>query len=139
MHSLGFPSGSVGKKSACNARDVGLIPGSGKSTGGGHGNPLQCSCLENPMNRVAWQATVCRVAKTRTGLKSLTVHVCVVLFLTVIINVCFVLYFPTHEIYLSKQAYENVLYTHKYPRDQASSVTSSLNAKYSELQKECLT
>ena len=42
--------------------DVGLIPGLGKSSGGGHGNPLQYSCLENPMDREAWQATVHRVA-----------------------------------------------------------------------------
>ena len=88
MHSLGFPSGSVGKISACNARDVGLIPGSGRSTGGGHGNPLQCSCLENPMDRGAWQATVHRVAKSWTGLKCQTRHTRVFLFFTVIINVC---------------------------------------------------
>ena len=47
-------------------RDVGLIPGLGRSPGEGHGNPLQYSCLENPMNRGAWQATVCRVAKSWT-------------------------------------------------------------------------
>ena len=44
----GFPCGSDGKESACNAGDLGLIPGSGRSTGGSHGNPLQYSCLENP-------------------------------------------------------------------------------------------
>ena len=43
---------------AGDARDVGSIPGLGRSPGGGHGNPLQCSCLENPMDRGAWQATV---------------------------------------------------------------------------------
>ena len=43
-----FPSGSVGKESACNARDMGLIPGLGRSLGGGHGNPFQQPCLENP-------------------------------------------------------------------------------------------
>ena len=48
---------------------MGLIPGSGRSLGGGHGNPLQYSCLENPMDRGAWWATVHRVAKSRTGLK----------------------------------------------------------------------
>ena len=47
-------------------RDIGLIPGSGKSPGGGHGNPLQYSCLKNPMGRGAWQATVHRVAKSQT-------------------------------------------------------------------------
>ena len=44
----GFPRDSDGKESACNARDLGLIPGLGRSPGGGHGNPLQYSCLENP-------------------------------------------------------------------------------------------
>ena len=46
----GFPGGSDGKASACNAGDLGSIPGSGKSPGEGHGNPLQHSCLENPMD-----------------------------------------------------------------------------------------
>jgi len=55
---MGFPGGSDGIKSACNAGDLGLIPGLGRSPGGGHGNPLQYSCLENPMDREAWQATV---------------------------------------------------------------------------------
>ena len=45
---LGFPAGSGGKESACNMGDLGLIPGLGRSPGGGHGNPLQYSCLENP-------------------------------------------------------------------------------------------
>ena len=45
---LGFPGGSVGKESTCNVGDLGLIPGLGRSPGGGHGNPLQYSCLENP-------------------------------------------------------------------------------------------
>ena len=52
---LGFPCGSVGNESVCNMRDLGLIPGSGRSPGGGYGNPLQYSCLENPMGRGAWQ------------------------------------------------------------------------------------
>ena len=45
---LGFPGGSEGKESTCNERDLGSIPGLGRSPGGGHGNPLQYSCLENP-------------------------------------------------------------------------------------------
>ena len=45
---VGFPGGSDGKESACNAGDLGLVPGLGRSAGGGHGNPLQYSCLENP-------------------------------------------------------------------------------------------
>ena len=55
---IGFPSGSDGKESACNAGDVGSIPGSGGFTGEGNGNPLQYSCLENSMDRGAWWATV---------------------------------------------------------------------------------
>ena len=55
---LSFPGGSDGKESACNAGDLRLIPGLGRSSGEGNGNPLQYSCLENPMDGVAWQATV---------------------------------------------------------------------------------
>ena len=55
-----------GKESACNAGDPGLIPGLGRSPGEGNGNPLQYSCLENPMDRGAWWATVCRVAESDT-------------------------------------------------------------------------
>ena len=51
---LGFPGGSDGKVTACNARDPGSIPGSGKSPGEGNGNPLQYSCLENSMDGRAW-------------------------------------------------------------------------------------
>ena len=65
----GFPGRSVGKESTCNAGDLGLIPGLGRSPGGGHGNPPQYSCLENPMDRGAWGATVHRVAKSRTRRK----------------------------------------------------------------------
>ena len=66
---LSFPSGSMGKESSCQAGDESLIPGSGRSPGGGHGNPLQYSCLENPMERGAWLATVHRVTKSQTQLK----------------------------------------------------------------------
>ena len=65
------------KESVCNARsaeDVSLIPESGRSPGGGHGNPVQYSCLENLMDREAWQATAPRVAKSRTQLKKLNMH-----------------------------------------------------------------
>ena len=54
----GFPGGSEDKVSACNAGDLGSIPGLGRSPGEGNDNPLQYSCLENPMDRGAWQATV---------------------------------------------------------------------------------
>ena len=53
----GSPGGSDGKESACNAGDLGLIPGLGGSPGGGHGSPPQCSCLGNPLDRGAWWAT----------------------------------------------------------------------------------
>ena len=65
------------KESACNAGaagDTGSIPGSGRSPGGGHGNPLQYSCLENPMDSAAWWATVHGVAKSQTRLKRLSPH-----------------------------------------------------------------
>ena len=67
--SKGFPGGSAGKESACNAGDMGFIPGSGRSPGGGNSNPLQYSCLDNPMDRGAWWATVHGVTKSQTRLK----------------------------------------------------------------------
>ena len=60
--------GSDGKESTCNAGDPGSIPGSGSSVGEGNGYPLQCSCLENSMDRGAWWATAHGVAKSRTQL-----------------------------------------------------------------------
>ena len=75
--SRSFPGGTRGKELACNAkdvRDVGSIPGSGRSPGGGHGNPLQYSCLENSTDREALRATVHRVAKSWTQLKRLTTY-----------------------------------------------------------------
>ena len=58
MHSMGFPVGSDDKESACNARDLGSIPGLRRFHGEGNGCPLQNSCLENSMDRVAWWARV---------------------------------------------------------------------------------
>ena len=55
---LGFPGGSDDKGSACHAGDLASVPGLGRSLGGGHGNPLQNSCLESPRDRGAWQTTV---------------------------------------------------------------------------------
>ena len=69
---MGFPGGSEVKVSACNVGDLGSIPGSGRSPGEGNGNPLQYSCLENPMDRGAWRATVHGVAKSRTRLSDFT-------------------------------------------------------------------
>ena len=69
----GFPGGTVGKEST-KAGDAGSIPGSGRSPGVGKSKPLQYPCLENPMNRGAWQASVHRVAKTQAG-PSMHAHV----------------------------------------------------------------
>ena len=63
---MGFPGGSNGKESACIAGDPGSIPGSGRVPGEGNGNPLQYSCLENPMDREVWEAAVYEVAKSWT-------------------------------------------------------------------------
>ena len=72
---LGFPGGTVVKNPSANAgdkRDPGLIPGLRRSLGGRHGNPLEYSCLENPMDRGAWWATVHRVIKSQKRLKGLS-------------------------------------------------------------------
>ena len=63
---FGFPAGPDGKESSCSAGDLGSIPGLGRSPGGGHGDPLQYSCLETPRDRGAWRATVHGVAKNET-------------------------------------------------------------------------
>ena len=62
-HMLGFPRSSFGKESDCHAGGLGLIPGLGRSLGEGNGNPLQDSCLGNPMDRGTWRATVHRIAR----------------------------------------------------------------------------
>ena len=77
LHFWGFPFGSVGKESTCNAGDagdVGLIAGLCRSPGRGHGNPHQYSCLENPMDRGAWWATVHRLAESETTEHAGTPH-----------------------------------------------------------------
>ena len=71
---LGFPGGSDGKESACPVGDPDLIPGSERSPGGGQGNPLQYSCLENPMDRGVRRAAVHKVTQSRTRLKQLSLH-----------------------------------------------------------------
>ena len=70
--SLGFPGSSVVKDLPANAGDMGWIPRWGRSAGGGYGNPLQYSCLENPMGKGAWQAIVHGVAKSQTQLSTHT-------------------------------------------------------------------
>ena len=69
---VGFPGGSEVKASACSVGDLGSIPGSGRSPGEGNGSSLQYSCLENPMDRGAWRATVHGVAKSQTWLSDFT-------------------------------------------------------------------
>ena len=69
-----FPGGSDGKESACNAGDLGSMPGLGRSLGEGNGNPLQYSCLENPMDRGAWWAVVPGVTKSQTRLMDKHFH-----------------------------------------------------------------
>ena len=66
LHQFSFPGGSEVKVSACNAGDLGSIPGLGRSPGEGNGNPLQYSCPENPMGGGAWWATVHGVTKSWT-------------------------------------------------------------------------
>ena len=68
---VGFPGSSLVKTPPANAGDAGSTPGSGRSPGGGNGNPLQYSCLENPMDRGAWRATVPRVTKSQRQLSNL--------------------------------------------------------------------
>ena len=63
---MGFPNGSVGKESACNAGEPGSVPGLRRSPEEGNGNPLQYSCLEKTMDRGAWQATAHGVTKSQT-------------------------------------------------------------------------
>ena len=65
MH-VNLPYSSVGKESACSAGDLGSIPGLGRSSREGNGNPLQYSCLENPMDRGAWRAVIHEVTESRT-------------------------------------------------------------------------
>ena len=69
LHARIFPGGSVVKNLPANARDTGSIPGLGRSLGEGNGNPLQCSCLENPRDGGAWWAAIYGVARSQTRLK----------------------------------------------------------------------
>ena len=63
---MGLPTWFIGEEFTCSAGDSGSISGTGRSPGGGNGNPLQCSCLENPMHRGTWGAIVRGVAKSQT-------------------------------------------------------------------------
>ena len=72
---IGFSDGSDGKEPACNADDLGLIPGSGRSLGEGNGNPLQYSYLENPMDGEAWQSTPHGIAELNTTERDTHIYV----------------------------------------------------------------
>ena len=77
IRTMGFPGGASGKEPTCQCRKCKshrFNLGSGRSPGGGHGNPLQYSCLENTMDRVAWKTTVLGVAKSPTQLKTLCIQ-----------------------------------------------------------------
>ena len=87
---LGLPTWLIGNESPANAGDLGSIPGSGRPPGGGNGNPLQYSCLENPTFRGAWWATVHGVTESQTRL-SLHTHIAPVL--------CLVFFFFALEVY----------------------------------------
>ena len=75
----GFPGGSDGKASTCNVGDLGLTSGSGRSPGKGNGNSLQLTCLQNPMDRGTWQATVHGVAQSWTQLSDFTFFLTMIL------------------------------------------------------------
>ena len=75
MYTWGFSGSSVSEESACNSGDWGSIPGPGIAPGEGNGNPLWYSCLENPMDRGAWQATVHGVARVGHVLVTKPLHV----------------------------------------------------------------
>ena len=105
IHIDGFPGGSDSKESACNAGELGSIPGLGGSPGEGNGNPLQYSCLENPMDGGAWWATVCRVARSWTQLTDFTftfmdgwmekyTSVCVCVCVCECFHICFLAFCP---------------------------------------------
>ena len=85
---MGFPGDSTVKNLPAmqETQETGSVPGSGRSPGGGHGNPLQYSCLETPMDRGAWWATVHGVARSQTRLKDLSVHACKYLYALVSIR-----------------------------------------------------
>ena len=72
VYRMGLPWWLNGKEFPCNVGDVGSIPGSGRPPGGGHGNLLQCSCLEHPMDRGSWKAIIYGVSRSQTQLSTHT-------------------------------------------------------------------
>ena len=93
LYNWNFLGGSAVKESSCNTGDKGLIPGWERSPGEGNGNPLQYSCLGNPMGRGVWQATVQRVPQSQTWLKQLSTYARV----CVCVCVCVCIYIVRHK------------------------------------------
>ena len=94
-----YPGGAKEPAGHCRRlRDLGLIPGSGRSPGGGHGNPLQYYCLENPMDRGAWWDTVHGVAKSQTCLKQLSTHT----YMQWIVRIIIIIYFLNYMLAIDK-------------------------------------
>ena len=96
---LGFPVCSDSKESTFNARDQGSIPGSGRSHGEGNGYPFQYCCLENPMDRGAWWATVHGIAKSW---KNWVTFTCMWIILTPLLLIKIILAMPYHVIFINK-------------------------------------
>ena len=104
---LGFPGGTSGKEPAGDIKDVGSIPSSRGAPGGGHGNPVQYSCLENPMDRGAWQTTVHGVTKSladyspwghkESDTAEVTYHTCTYIF--IYLNMCVLRCFSRVQLY----------------------------------------
>ena len=109
----GFPGGSDVKVSACNAGDLGSIPGWGRSPGEGNGNPLQYSCLENPMDGGAWWATVHGVAKSWTRLSDFTFTLLYV-YIHIYSLLHIYIYIYTY-IYIWKEGIKEGMNIHMYP------------------------
>ena len=94
---VGLPWWFGGKESAHNAGDVGLIPGSGRNPGEGNGNPLQHSCLGNPMDRGAWRATIHRVTKESDTTEQLNSNHIQAQAVSWRMKLCLAVSFPAHK------------------------------------------
>ena len=107
---MGFPGGASGKEQGYQCRDIrdsGSIPGSRRSSGEGHGNPLQYSCQQNFMDRGAWQPMVHGFSKSPTWLKWLGMHT----FVCICVCVCVCIYIYTHKQKISHKKNEILLFT----------------------------